>query len=252
MHDHDLNKNTSGGKLPWKKIKNSSTPENSPGVRLSPKQKSVLQMQKLLGNRVVQRMLRLDRKSDGGTTVGADVEGAIKSKRGTGKPLDEGVRGQMEPAMGADFSGVNVHDDAESDTLSRSLNAKAFTTGKDVFFRQGAYSPGSSSGRELIAHELTHVEQQTGGKVQTKLSVNQPGDKYEQEADKMASAVMQQEKQGASSKSGGEGVAQRAEEEEAQAKHEPGDIQRAEEEEAQAKHEPGDIQRQGDAEKEEE
>jgi hypothetical protein len=75
----------------------------------------------------------------------------------------------MESSFGADFSGVRVHADAQSDTLNQSLNARAFTTGQDVFFRQGAYSPGSSGGRELLAHELTHVVQQNGDQVQTKL-----------------------------------------------------------------------------------
>lgn len=73
---------------------------------------------------------------------------------------------EVEPIMGADFSGVKVHTDAQADQLSRSIQAKAFTTGQDVFFRQGAYEPGSRGGQELIAHELTHVVQQTGRAVQ--------------------------------------------------------------------------------------
>jgi guanyl-specific ribonuclease Sa len=72
----------------------------------------------------------------------------------------------MGQAMGADFSGVKVHTDAQSDQLNKSIQAKAFTTGQDVFFRQGAYEPSSRGGQELIAHELTHVVQQNGGAVQ--------------------------------------------------------------------------------------
>jgi hypothetical protein len=68
--------------------------------------------------------------------------------------------------MGADFSGVKVHTDSQSDQLNKSIQAKAFTTGQDVFFRQGAYEPSSQGGQELIAHELTHVVQQNGGAVQ--------------------------------------------------------------------------------------
>jgi Domain of unknown function (DUF4157) len=66
----------------------------------------------------------------------------------------------MGQAMGTDFSRVRVHTDGQSDRLNRSIQAKAFTTGQDVFFRQGAYNPGSRGGQELIAHELTHVVQQ--------------------------------------------------------------------------------------------
>jgi hypothetical protein len=72
----------------------------------------------------------------------------------------------MGQAMGADFSGVKVHTDSQSDQLNKSIQAKAFTTGQDVFFRQGAYEPSSQGGQELIAHELTHVVQQNGGAVQ--------------------------------------------------------------------------------------
>lgn len=95
------------------------------------------------------------------------VENAIDRKRGEGQPLEKNVQSQMEGHLGSDFSDVRVHTDGESDSLNRSLNAKAFTTGKDVFFSSGAYEPGSHSGQKLIAHELTHVVQQ-GGAVQKK------------------------------------------------------------------------------------
>ena len=94
----------------------------------------------------------------------------------------------------------DVHGDVSSlshaDDLNRQLNARAFTTGKDVFFRHGEYSPGASSGRELLAHELTHVVQQNGDGIQRKMTVSQPGDAHELEADQMARAVMQQEHSG--------------------------------------------------------
>jgi hypothetical protein len=97
-------------------------------------------------------------------TVAGDVETRINSVRGSGQPLPDNVKQPMELAFGADFSGVRTHSDKEADTLNRELSAKAFTTGQDVFFRDGEYSPGSSGGQRLIAHELTHVLQQTGSK----------------------------------------------------------------------------------------
>ncbi len=90
-----------------------------------------------------------------------DLDTAINSARGGGQPLDAGLQRSMGQAMGADFSGVKVHTDAQSDELNQSIQAKAFTTGQDVFFRQGEYNPGSRGGQELIAHELTHVVQQS-------------------------------------------------------------------------------------------
>lgn len=71
----------------------------------------------------------------------------------------------MEQAFGADFSGVKVHTDTQADQLNQSIQAKAFTIGQDVFFRSGTYEPGSHGGQELLAHELTHVVQQSGSAV---------------------------------------------------------------------------------------
>ncbi|AUT04154.1 hypothetical protein CLI64_00095 [Nostoc sp. CENA543] len=101
-----------------------------------------------------------------GGEASTDLESAINSARSGGQPLDAGLQAKMSTAMGADFSGVRVHTDTQSDQLNRSIQAKAFTTGQDVFFRQGEYQPGSRGGQELIAHELTHVVQQNGGTVQ--------------------------------------------------------------------------------------
>jgi hypothetical protein len=100
-----------------------------------------------------------------GGEASTDLNRAINSARGGGQPLDAGLQQSMGQAMGADFSGVKIHTDAQSDQLNQSIQAKAFTTGQDVFFRQGAYDPGSRGGQELIAHELTHVVQQNGGAV---------------------------------------------------------------------------------------
>jgi hypothetical protein len=94
-----------------------------------------------------------------------DLDTAINRARAGGQPLDAGLQQSMGQAMGADFSGVKVHRDAQANLLNQLIQAKAFTTGEDVFFRQGAYEPGSRGGQELIAHELTHVVQQNRGAV---------------------------------------------------------------------------------------
>jgi hypothetical protein len=94
------------------------------------------------------------------TEVSKDLEAVINTARGSGQPLPDSVRSSLEPQLGHDFSQVHIHTDAKADKLSQQLGAKAFTTGHDVFFRDGVYQPGSDSGRGLIAHELTHVIQQ--------------------------------------------------------------------------------------------
>ena len=90
---------------------------------------------------------------DGGP-VSPDVEQGIAKARGGGQPLDEVTRSEMESGFGADFSGIRVHTGGQADTLSRSLNAKAFTTGNDIFFSSGQVD------RKVLAHELAHTVQQ--------------------------------------------------------------------------------------------
>ena len=100
------------------------------------------------------------RENIGGGEASTDLESSIQRARGGGQALDTNLQAKMEQAMGADFSSVKVHTDSQSNQLNESIQAKAFTTGQDVFFRQGEYNPNSKSGQELIAHELTHVVQQ--------------------------------------------------------------------------------------------
>lgn len=90
------------------------------------------------------------------------VEHEIERARGGGESLPDNLRARMERSFGADFSGVRVHADTTADGLNRSVHARAFTTGHDLFFRAGEYRPESRSGQQLIAHELTHVVQQNG------------------------------------------------------------------------------------------
>lgn len=115
-------------------------------------------------------MKRIQRSSmEDSFDVGGNVESSIQAKKGGGQTLDGGTKNFMESRFGHDFSNVNVHTDAESNSLNESLNARAFTTGSDVFFRSGEYNPSSSQGKELLAHELTHVVQQGGaGQLQKK------------------------------------------------------------------------------------
>ena len=161
-------------------------------THLAPAAQEVLRLQRSHGNRHVQRMVAIARQAAGmaeGGELDPDVESSIQSARGGGQALDSGVRAQMEPTLGADLSGVRVHTGAEADRLNQAVSARAFTTGSDVFFRQGEYSPGSSSGRELLAHELTHVVQQSGAPVQAKLTLGAVDTPEEREADEVARQV---------------------------------------------------------------
>lgn len=114
-------------------------------------------------------MKRIQRASDEQDMMGSfDVEGQLESQiqgeKGGGQNMDSGDRQFMESRFGQDFSDVKVHTGGQSDAINRSIGARAFTNGSDVFLRGGEYNPGTSAGRELLAHELTHVVQQTGSK----------------------------------------------------------------------------------------
>jgi hypothetical protein len=199
---------------------------------------TIKRMQKTLGNAAVQRFLA-QRQESGPTDIDDQTSSAIQAKKGSGQKLDSSIAEKAGGVMGQDFSDVNVHTDKESDSLNRQLGAKAFTTGNDIFFQSGAYDPGSSAGQELISHELTHVVQQggSGAPVQGKMTVNDPNDAYESEADSVADMVMN---------APDEAVAQRQpleeEEEMMQPKLDPS-LQRQEEEEAMPKLDPH-LQRQ--------
>ena len=89
-----------------------------------------------------------------------EVERSVQQAQRRGQPLPEDLRSSMEGAFGADFSDVRVNTGIEADALNNSMGARAFTTGQDIFSRQGEYDPSSRSGQDLLAHELTHVVQQ--------------------------------------------------------------------------------------------
>jgi hypothetical protein len=98
---------------------------------------------------------------EAGFEAGPSLERALAASRGSGQPLPDGVRSPLEQSFGADFSRVRVHTGSQAAQLSRDLSAQAFTHGSDVYFAAGKYNPASTSGQHLLAHELTHVVQQT-------------------------------------------------------------------------------------------
>lgn len=83
--------------------------------------------------------------------------------RSPGEPLDQHTRHFMESRFGHDFGGVRVHAGSQASASARAVRALAYTVGNDIVFGPGRYAPSESSGRRLLAHELTHVIQQTGG-----------------------------------------------------------------------------------------
>ena len=142
---------------------------NSEQMRTAPetmRKDEVLVAQKQLGNQTVQRSFdhssRSAQMTDEKGYLNKSISDTIQQKRGVGGALPITMQKEGEQNLGQNFSDVRIHTDASADNLSKQINAKAFTIGKDIFFRQGEYSPNTSKGRETLLHEMTHVVQQSG------------------------------------------------------------------------------------------
>ena len=94
------------------------------------------------------------------------MDARIAARSGRGAELDSTTRAFFEPRFRHDFSQIRVHADQEAAAMADSVNANAFTVAKDIYFAPGRYAPGTNAGHRLLAHELTHVVQQS--------SVHQP------------------------------------------------------------------------------
>jgi len=106
---------------------------------------------------------QLQRKETGSEAVETTPSMVHGSLTSSGAPLDSTTRTYMEQRFGHDFDKVRVHTGGQADTAARQINSLAFTLGNDVVFREGQYAPHSNEGRRLLAHELTHVVQQSAG-----------------------------------------------------------------------------------------
>jgi hypothetical protein len=114
------------------------------------------------------------------------IESAIAAARGSGSPLDGSLAQSFGNALGHSVGDVRVHTDSTAAALTRAVSARAFATGTDIFFAPGEYQPGTSAGRELIAHEVAHTDQQRGAPLTGPLVVSNPGEPLEVQADGVA------------------------------------------------------------------
>lgn len=167
------------------------TPEEPRREKAAPVPTPAQQLASAVGNHAMAQVIGRqmgDGIMDGGA-VHPGVEQAISSSRGSGGSLDAGVRDRIGGQLGDSLSDVRVHTDSTADALARSVSARAFATGSDVYFAAGEYKPGSQDGDRLIAHELTHVVQQRGAPTSGPMTVSNPGDAMEQEADAVADSL---------------------------------------------------------------
>jgi hypothetical protein len=157
---------------------------------------TLLHIQATRGNRAAQRYLQ--RQAGGNTSAQADesLSEQVRAASTGGSPLEVGVQSRLEQGLGADLSDVRVHTDSTADRLTKSVDAVAFTSGSDIFFRSGTYDPASAAGQHLIAHEAAHTMQQAAGPVAGDphpggVSISNPRDQYERAAESAASTALQ-------------------------------------------------------------
>jgi hypothetical protein len=147
---------------------------------------SMLRLQRTAGNQGVLQMLADDEER-------SPVHDVVGS--GGGSPLDASTRSTMESAFGTSFGDVRLHTDERASRSAEAVGANAYTVGNDVVFKSGQYEPGSESGQKTIAHELSHVVQQSQGPVDGTpapggIRVSNPSDRFEREADATAERVL--------------------------------------------------------------
>src|SRR6185369_2061300 len=130
-------------------------------------------VQSVIGNHAAQRLLRsqyvqaklqaseADNKRSEEMNREPGMESQIERLKGGGQPMPESLRAHFEPRFGHDFSDVRLHTGSDAAEASQNIGAKAFTVGNDVAFGAAQYSPETGAGKTLLAHELTHVVQQT-------------------------------------------------------------------------------------------
>jgi hypothetical protein len=97
---------------------------------------------------------------EGGGSISSDVSSQIIQSKGSGQNLPSPIQAEMGQKIGADFSTVKIHTGPDAAQMSSQLGAKAFTHGNDIYFNEGNFQPGTSEGKHLLAHELTHTVQQ--------------------------------------------------------------------------------------------
>ncbi|MCP4131698.1 MAG: DUF4157 domain-containing protein [bacterium] len=108
--------------------------------------------------------IKIQAKNISGNTevAGPALESGIMSMKGSGRSLEKPERRYYEARFNRNFKDIRLHTNSKADRLARSINARAFTTGRDIYFAKGEYQPGTREGKKLLAHELTHVVQQKG------------------------------------------------------------------------------------------
>ncbi|WP_399034417.1 DUF4157 domain-containing protein [Streptomyces sp. ASQP_92] len=194
VHDHDDARRVGAA--------NGRGPADKPAAKGAAPPQGLRALQGTVGNAAVVQMLRRaghpgereEHRHGAGCGHAAEQPAVQRSAvhdvlRGSGRPLDEATRGDMEARLGADFSDVRIHNDSAARASAAEVGARAYTSGSHVVIGDGG------NDKHTLAHELTHVIQQRQGPVAgtdngSGLKVSDPSDRFEREAEANATRVM--------------------------------------------------------------
>lgn len=153
--------------------------ELQPKLRMQPMEEEEEMMQPMLRMQPIEEEEEMMQpKSDkGGGFASPEIAQQVNSTNGNGRSLSPETNQFMSNAFGGNFSYVNVHTDSKAIQMNQQLGARAFTYGNDIYFNKGEYNPDSSDGNRLLAHELTHVVQQSGRKAKQKKRIQRQKEK---------------------------------------------------------------------------
>ena len=154
------------------------------------KQRHILRLQRVGGNRMVQRALESHQVEQGSDEKSREMLEHAKAL--SGQPLPPDLKAKFEDSLGADLNNVRVHTGHESIEAARLINGRAYTEGADIHFERGQYAPDTHEGENMLAHEVTHTLQQASGEnASEKIDITTPDHWSEQEAHRAASRMTQ-------------------------------------------------------------
>jgi len=137
-----------------------ANPNNSGSIQAMEEEEAVQMQEEDEAVQMQEEEEAVQMKKDSSSTGKGNFEHQLHANQSNGQKLDSRTKREMELGFGADFSSVNIHKNSNANKLNKQLGARAFTHGKDIYFRNGEYDPSSSKGKHLLAHELTHTIQQ--------------------------------------------------------------------------------------------
>ena len=143
-------------------------------------------------HRTHEDMLVMRKESSGGLASHDASPIVQQALNNGGHSLDAGTKSLMESRFGQDFGDVRVHTDGQAGESAQAFKARAYTVGNDIVFGEGQYKPETEEGKQLLAHELTHVVQQGMPLtlVSQDLESRRPTSTYENEAGMMSESFI--------------------------------------------------------------